>query len=142
MFSRRALIWRVRSVRRGPVYSPQRSFSHGLAAAVGVAHTGGGWPGRRDCIMSRANCSLPFAPTSRIITGKYELAYGANALAEESSAEIITGDLRFATSMNSPPPTLPDEYAASRWSLGFRRSTWCVVQQPCPPLWLEKCRSE
>src|SRR5687767_13664611 len=141
MPSRRALICFVRSFRRAPVYSPQRSFSHGLAVAVGVAQIGGGCPGSRDCIMSLANCRRPLGPTSRIMTGKYEFAYGAKALADESSAEIITGDLRPATSMNSPPPTLPAEYAARRWTLGFNASTWCVVQHCGPPLWLEKCMS-
>jgi hypothetical protein len=48
-------------------------------------------------------------PTSRISSGKYEFAYGAKALAEESSAEIITGTFRSGTSMNSPVPMLPAE---------------------------------
>src|SRR5689334_11544926 len=98
MPARRVLIWLVRSRRREPVYSPQRSLSHGFVVNEGTVHTGGGIPGRRVCMRSRANCMRPFGPTSRIITGKYELAYGAKACAEESSAEIITGVLRPGTS--------------------------------------------
>src|SRR6478672_2760344 len=109
MLASRLLISLVRDWRRELVYSAQRSLSHGLPAARGCEQTGGGIPGSRVCIMSCANCMRPLGPTSRISSGKYELAYGAKALAEESSAETITGLLRPGTSMKSLPPMLPAE---------------------------------